>query len=192
MWESLVEIDRQLFECIHFDLSSALLDFLFPILRNRDTWIPIYIIIIFLMLKKFGNKYGLMTVLSLIASVVVSDVINSHVLKNIIQRIRPCRLDNFTRDVHELVHCGEAFSFPSSHAANHFTIAFFLLLAFNHSPKTIKFLILIWAASIGLAQVYVGVHYPADIVSGIIVGFVVANLIWFVYKSLILKNKPLY
>lgn len=192
MWESLVEIDRQLFEWIHFDLSSEMLDFTFPILRNRDTWIPIYIIIIFLMIKKFKNKNGLMTVIALIAAVVMSDLVNSHFLKNVIQRIRPCRLDNFTREVHELVHCGEAFSFPSSHAANHFTISFFLLLVFRHASGFMKILILLWAAAIGLAQVYVGVHYPADILSGIIVGFMVANLIWFIYKSFILKNKTLY
>jgi len=192
MWDSLVEIDRHLFEWIHFDLSSDFLDVVFPILRNRETWIPIYILIIYIMLKRFGFKKGAMTVIGLLIAVGISDIFNSHFLKNIIQRIRPCRLDNFTQDVQELVHCGEAFSFPSSHAANHFTIAFFLLLALNKVSVSMKIVILMWASVIGFAQVYVGVHYPADIISGIIVGFVAANLSWFVYKSIILKNKPLY
>ena len=192
MWESLVELDRQLFEWIHFDLSSEVLDLVFPVLRNRGTWIPIYLLIIYFMFKKFGNKKGALTILSLIVAVVCSDLLNSHFLKNIIQRVRPCRLDNFSRDVQELVYCGEAFSFPSSHAANHFTISFFLLFAFRHASGAMKIFIVIWAAVIGIAQVYVGVHYPADIISGIVVGFIVACLMWFIFKYCVLKNKPLY
>ena len=187
MWESLIHLDRILFEWVHFDLSTQPLDAILPIVRDKKTWIPLYVIIIYGLLRKFGRREGLLSVVFLLLAVGISDLLNSHILKELIQRVRPCRLDNFTRDVQELVYCGEAFSFPSSHAANHFTIAIFLILLLKDSAKGIKLGLFVWASVICFAQVYVGVHYPSDMVAGFFVGFVIANLMWYMYKRLIVN-----
>jgi len=188
MWESLIHLDRNLFEWIHFELSSHPLDLILPILRDKLTWIPVYVFIVYGLYQKYGFKKGMASTMFLLLAVVITNLLNSHFLKNIVQRERPCRLDNFTRDIQELVYCGEAYSFPSSHAANHFTISIFLILLLKDASRWIKIVLIFWATIICFAQVYVGVHYPSDVIAGFLVGFLVAVLVWNCYKILIINR----
>ena len=108
------------------------------------------------------------------ATVGTADFISSGLIKKNIQRLRPCNDPVFREMVHlRLPRCGGGYSFPSSHAANHFAAAVFLAMLFGRRKRWVWPALFGWAASIALMQVYVGVHYPADILGGAAVGILV-------------------
>jgi undecaprenyl-diphosphatase len=120
----------------------------------------------------------------------MSDQISSEIVKKTVERIRPCNDVVFKNYVRLLVRCGTGFSFTSSHATNHFCLAslfyFFLNpLVLNRNRKSLLlFALLIWASLIGIAQIYVGVHYPTDIFFGALLGTVIALFLIFIFKRL--------
>lgn len=88
-------------------------------------------------------------------------------------RVRPCNDMPFKEQVKVRVRCGSGYSMPSSHATNHFAMGVFLLMVFRRKWKPIVWLAIVWAASISFAQIYVGVHYPGDILVGSILGVLI-------------------
>src|SRR5690606_31319118 len=106
----------------------------------------------------------------------LTDFTSSSVIKKEVTRVRPCNDVQFKEQVRLRVRCGSGYSFPSSHAANHFALGIFLLVIFRKCWKHIIWLSLGWAASISFAQIYVGVHYPSDILAGALLGSLIG---WF-------------
>lgn len=93
-----------------------------------------------------------------------------------------------------LVRCPSGFSFISNHAANHFGMAVFLFLSLRHLVKNWIWFVFLWAASIGFAQVYVGVHYPSDIAGGMLIGIIygtITSLVFNKYFKLSFPEKKL-
>jgi len=154
-----------------------------PIIRNKSTWIPLYFFIIIYAYKSFKNKNALILfILSSILIVAISDLICAQILKNIFERIRPCHLFINSIQLNPLVHCSDTFSFPSCHAFNHGTLAFFWIFNFFKSPW--RWLLLFWALLIGFAQIYVGVHFPMDVIGGIIFSYFYVKIASIIYQKL--------
>lgn len=107
----------------------------------------------------------------------ISDTISSKILKKTFERPRPCRTEHIEPEMRKLLGCSKSYSFPSSHAFNHFAIAVFLILTLGKSFKQSRYLLLLWAASIAYAQVYVGVHFPLDVLLGALMGTLVAYIV---------------
>lgn len=103
----------------------------------------------------------------------IADSTSSSLIKPEVMRIRPCNDVVFKDQIKLRVRCGSGYSFPSSHATNHFALGMFLLVIFYKRWKPIIWLSLGWAASISYAQIYVGVHYPIDILAGAILGSII-------------------
>lgn len=192
MLEQIVQIDSSAFEFIHFSGSNSVFDWLMPILRARETWIPLYVFIIGYSFWRFTFKSALFFILALVVTVGITDYANSSLIKEAVDRPRPCHIATFKSDIHELVPCGGGYSFPSSHAANHFALALFLLFSFGRKHPWLKLPLLCWASLISIAQVYVGLHYPLDIIGGALLGSLIAFCIWRLYKNIILPQNPLY
>ena len=169
MIDQLVQFDRDLFFAINNGLSNGFFDWLMPILRDRYTWVLLYLSIIVFSIKNYG-KQGFIMILFLVITFGISDFISSSVIKPNVQRLRPCNETEIKTKVNNLVDCGTGYSFPSSHATNHFAIAVFLIMMFYHKWKIILPIGILWAASISFAQIYVGVHYPIDILTGGLLG----------------------
>jgi membrane-associated phospholipid phosphatase len=169
MIDQLVQFDRDLFFAINNGLSNGFFDWLMPILRDRYTWVLLYLFIIVFSIKNYG-KQGFIMILFLVMTFGISDFISSSVIKPNVQRLRPCNETEIKTKVNNLVDCGTGYSFPSSHATNHFGIAVFLIMMFYHKWKIILPIGILWAASISFAQIYVGVHYPIDILTGSLLG----------------------
>lgn len=184
MIEQLIQIDRELFFAINQGLSNSFFDWLMPILRDRYTWVLLYLFIIVFSIKNYG-KQGFTLILFLAMTFGISDFMSSSVIKPSVQRLRPCNEPKINSDVNKRVDCGTGYSFPSSHATNHFGIAVFLIMMFYHKYRFIVPLGLIWAASISFAQIYVGVHYPIDILTGSLLG----SSIGFGMSKILLANK---
>jgi len=169
MIDQLVQFDRDLFFAINHGLSNSFFDWLMPILRDRYTWVLLYLFIIVFSIKIYG-KQGFIMILFLAMTFGISDFLSSSVIKPNVQRLRPCNETEIKTNVNNLVDCGTGYSFPSSHATNHFGIAVFLIMMFYHKWKIILPIGILWAASISFAQIYVGVHYPIDILTGSLLG----------------------
>jgi undecaprenyl-diphosphatase len=164
--EKAIQIDASLFYLLNHKVQNGLLDFLMPILTNLDYWrIPFILLAISLLL--FGQKRGRVALLLLVLGITLSDQVCNNLLKPLVGRVRPC---NVLDDVHLLVNCTRSFSFPSSHATNIFTGT--ILLSFVY-PRLRAALIGV-AILVAYSRVYVGVHYPFDVVAGAILGILCA------------------
>jgi undecaprenyl-diphosphatase len=124
-------------------------------------------------------------ILLILAALVIllTDTISAQVIKPLVGRLRPCNDPGFKDSVRLLVHCGSGFSFLSSHATNHFGLAILFIQYFRKwfSSKWLTIVFLLWAVSIAFSQVYVGVHYPFDVICGALLGMGLAYLVWHVY-----------
>jgi undecaprenyl-diphosphatase len=141
-----------------------------PFLRNAVNWAPLYLFLFVFVLVNFKLK-GLWWILFFISTVALTDMVGTYVFKHNFHRLRPCADPDFFVHVRLLLkQCAGGFSFVSNHAANHFGMGAFIYLSFKKTIGRWAWLGLIWAGFIAYAQVYVGVHYPLDVISGAILG----------------------
>lgn len=183
MIESLHQFDVDLFLSIHRGLSNSFFDWLMPLMRNRYFWAPLYLFIIIFCVKQYKRK-GWLIIGMLLLTFAMGDLSASRLIKNSVMRIRPCNEVTLTNDIIHRVECGSGYSFPSAHATNHFAIAVFLIFVFYDKWKAILPLALGWAFVISFAQVYVGVHYPVDVIAGAILGSLIGFCTSRLYKTL--------
>lgn len=123
-------------------------------------------------------------IIGAIVVVGISDYSSSSIIKPIFKRDRPCRDPKLEGHVRSLVNCGAAYSFPSSHAANHFALAGFLSITFFRRFRSIKIILYFWAFLIAFSQVYVGVHFPLDVTAGALWGLLISVIIFTIMKRL--------
>lgn len=182
-FEIIEKIDAILFVFIHNDSDKLFLDDIMLFLRNSNTWIPLYFIILYYAIKTGKEKAWLFVLMSLF-TFACTDIISAAVLKPFFARMRPCHNAELKEIVRNIIDCGGVYSFPSSHASNHFGLAFFWYRAIylmNH----IKWKWLwVWAGSICYAQVYVGKHYPFDVLAGAVVGCIIGLTMAFCFERL--------
>lgn len=185
MTEFLYRIDVQIFYFFNKTIANPFTDSLMPFITDINHW-KIFYAIMFLYLIIGGGRRGRIVAFSLIILVAASDQLSSNLIKHLVERIRPC---NVLPDVRTLVNCTQSYSFPSSHAVNNFAGAVFL----SHFYPRFRLSFFIAATLMAFSRVFVGVHYPSDVLSGIIIGILVG--LFFVYvwsafnkKFKILKN----
>jgi undecaprenyl-diphosphatase len=156
-------------------------------LSNKFFWIPLYLVFLYLIIKQY-KKQSVLIILFLIALIVLSDQLSVHAFKNLFMRLRPCHEPNLAGLVH-LVNgkCGGQFGFISSHACNHFALAVFLASLLGRRIRYFSLGILIWAGIIAYSRVYLGVHYPGDIIVGAIVGSGIGISFSYILNKYILK-----
>jgi membrane-associated phospholipid phosphatase len=176
MLEQLNQIDQNIFFFINQGLSNDFFDWLMPILRNRYFWTPLYLFLAVFFVRNYGRQ-GWMILIFMGLTFGITDYFSSSILKPSFERLRPCNDPTIKAEVNARIVCGTGFSLPSSHAANHFSLAVFLITVFYAKWKPIMFLGILWAFSISFAQMYVGVHYPGDILLGTIVGGMIGYIV---------------
>lgn len=168
----ILAIDRSLFQFVNTSMTNDLFDAVIPWLREPVFWAPIYLFIIGFCLFNFGKKgYFIIVFLALTAG--TADFISNTVIKKNVERLRPCRALS-ADEVIKRVHCGSGYSFTSNHAANHFAISWYLIFLLPIGRRGLKIGLGVWAFVVAFAQVYVGVHYPLDVISGGLLGVCIA------------------
>lgn len=180
--ESLNHWDQQLFLLINKSWTNDFLESFLPFWREKKNWIPLYVLIFFVAIYKH-KKHAWWWILMFVITVALADAISSHVFKPWVDRIRPCQLGSGIEDVMQLrlPRCPGNRSFTSSHAANHFAMAFYIFFTSAISMKWSRWLFILWAAIISYAQIFVGVHYPGDILGGMVLALLLALLTSSIY-----------
>jgi undecaprenyl-diphosphatase len=156
-------------------LANPVGDWFFVFITEIKNFYIIYAVAL-LSLMWFGKKRGIITVLLLLLTIVFSDQISSFVVKPLFDRLRPCRT---LEHVRLLVGCGGGKSFTSSHATNNFALA---VLVSHFYPKS-RYWLLTWATLVAFSRVYVGVHYPSDILGGAVLGSLIAGAVILGYEQ---------
>ncbi|MEJ2103826.1 MAG: phosphatase PAP2 family protein [Ignavibacteriaceae bacterium] len=182
--EFLYSLDLAIFYFFNHTISTGFLDKFFSIITSVNNWYITYLILLGIAFFKGGTK-GKIAVITLIFLIIVTDQTGYRLLKEFFERVRPC---NALPDVITPVGCAGGYSFPSNHALNNFAAAVFLLRIF---PKY-KWIFLITAILISISRIYLGVHYPSDVLAGAIIGSVfgyVFSIISIKIENFITKNK---
>lgn len=174
--------DMQCFIKINVDWTGAFGDFLMPLMRDQRVWYPLYALLLIYVIVKFKWK-AVPFILIGVVTVALSDIISSHFLKDFIGRIRPCHEEQLVGIMKLRVgYCPNSGSFTSSHAVNHFSLATFFYLVLRPYFKQWALLFFLWAGLIAYAQVYVGVHYPGDVLGGTVLGILIGIFTAYVFR----------
>lgn len=179
----LLNIDKWLFSLINGQWTNHLFDKFFPFITLQSNWTILYIVLSIWLIWK-GGKRGRIAIILLGITIIFADQISSSLLKNLIERLRPC---NDIISVRLLINCGSGYSFPSSHAVNSFAAALILSRFYNEN----KYIFYTIAALIAYSRVYVGVHYTFDVIAGAIIGIIIAYIFVIIYESVAKKIKVL-
>lgn len=191
MIEYLNSLDTQLFLFLNGN-HNAFFDPVMYWLSDRLVWVPMYLLIIFLMIKNYKMR-GVLMLLFLIAAIVLCDQTASHLLKNLVQRLRPSQEPALAGLIHlSAAGPGGLYGFVSSHVANSFGLATFLYFALDNQFKLLKYWLLTWAALLSYSRIYNGVHYPGDVIVAIFIGIAYGYLMAKAYlmtDAYLLKRK---
>ncbi len=179
MIDFLYSVDVAIFRFINSGLANPITDKLMPFITDVTHWYLVYVMLWFIILFK-GGKYRIGLAIGMIILVICSDQISSNLLKNLFDRPRPCKV---LENVHLLVTCTDSFSFPSSHAVNNFAAAMFFTIFYRH----LKWILFSVATLMALSRIFVGVHYPSDVVGGALIGILIGYLLAKIYNILLVK-----
>ncbi|MFC1851721.1 phosphatase PAP2 family protein [candidate division CSSED10-310 bacterium] len=194
MFQSVYNYDLACFDVINRSLQNVVFDIVMPILSEFSYFIIPLLFLLTLFVRYYKKKGGILLLLTVV-TVISSDQISSAVLKPLIGRYRPC---NERGDIHLFVHHQwmqtpafplkfykpkRSYSFPSSHAANTFAVAT-LWYTYLKGPYWLLFFL---AAAISYSRIYLGVHYPLDVIGGALLGILTALFWFYCYQDILLR-----
>jgi undecaprenyl-diphosphatase len=173
MRETLNQLDTDLFIWLNGHYESWL-DPVMVFITGRNTWFPAYALLIGWLVFRY-RKQAIGLLLTLIGAVALSDQTASALLKPLTLRLRPCHVPALQKLIHPVLDCGGQYGFASSHAANTFALATGLWLLLGKEYPWMRWLFL-WAAIVSYSRIYVGAHYPLDVLAGAGIGVLAAGL----------------
>ena len=171
--EEILELDREIFLELNSSFHNPWLDQLMMFLSTTTAWIPLYLFLLYLLNKSYGKQTWLI-LLAVALTILLADQITSSIMKPFFERLRPSHEPSLAERVYIVnQYRGGKFGFASSHAANTFGIATLMWLVLKAYRPWISLLFL-WAVFVGYTRIYLGVHYPGDILAGYLVGSICA------------------
>ncbi len=186
--DTIKTLDKEIFLFLN-GLNSPLFDGIMFTISQKIVWVPFIISVVYVLIK-FAKRNAVWLILALILCIVLADQIASGIIKDTVQRLRPSRDPSLSSLVHIVNgYTGGKYGFVSSHAANTFSFALLSSLLLRQVFYTIT--IFLWATIISYSRIYIGVHYPMDILGGMFVGILTAIFgYWLLkrFKPTILDN----
>jgi undecaprenyl-diphosphatase len=168
MTDYLYNIDLSIFYFFNHTISTPFLDKFFSLITNVNNWYIAYIILLLISFIK-GGRAGKIAAIGVLILIAITDQVNSVLIKELFHRARPCMV---LPDAITPMGCTGTFSFPSSHAFNNFAAATFIVRFF---PRLWGALF-ITAVLVSISRIYLGLHYPSDVLGGAILGSVMGYL----------------
>ncbi len=176
MHETLLHIDRDIFFLVNHGMANAVLDWLMPVITNQRNWYPLFLAA-FVWLVWKGGSTGRTAAALIIFVILLSDQLSSGLLKPWVHRLRPCTALEGVRMLPGIT-CAN-YSFPSSHATNAFAAAIF----FAHYYPSVRWPLFAFAFLASFSRIYLGVHYPSDVIAGTLLGACCAWLVIYFYNA---------
>jgi undecaprenyl-diphosphatase len=179
--EFLNQLDTDLFLLIN-GWHGSFFDAFMVYISARFFWIPFYIILLYLLVSE-QKKRSWLALVAVIILITLSDQLSVHAFKEVFQRLRPCHDTSLALMVHTVEGCGGKFGFISSHASNSFALAFFLTALLRYRYHLIGWVMYSWAILTIYSRVYLGAHYPGDVLVGALVGSLLGWLVFLLYRN---------
>ena len=189
MLDRIKQIDTELLIFLN-NLGDESWDPIWIAITDKFTFLPLFLLIIFLLFKKNGIK-GLFIILLFISFLILFTDQFTNLVKDFTQRLRPCRLDELQNLLREIdIRCGK-YGFFSAHAANSISVAIFILNCVNESVKKyLKPILILWVLFFSYSRIYLGVHYPLDTIFGLTFGLLSGYLFTCIYNHF--KSQKLF
>ena len=183
LFQSLMETDQTVFLYLN-GLYTSFGDYFMSSFSGKVIWAPMYASVLYVLLKNADWKVALYCLIAIVLTITFADQACATFIRPAVARLRPCSPDN---PISELVHLvngkrSGSFSFPSCHAANSFGLAFMLMYLFRN--RWLTAFILIWTVINSYSRIYLGVHYPTDLLAGAIVGATGATLMYLLLRKI--------
>jgi undecaprenyl-diphosphatase len=169
--QGILEFDKELFLYLN-SFYNDFWDTIMLMVTRKETWVPFYLIILYYIIVNYRGK-AILILLFLAITIVASDQV-SVLIKGLVQRLRPVHDPAIEHMVHNVLRKGGMYGFVSSHAANTFAIFTFTSRVFKSRSYTI--LLCFWVLMVSYSRIYSGVHYPFDILGGILLGWLLARI----------------
>lgn len=183
--EEIILEDKKVFLYLN-NLGDTPFDQFWILISGTFIWIPLYIIFCYFLYKNFKLKSLLYILIFIAIGVTVSDQLAS-IFKYGIARLRPCH-DPSLQSYMRIVHCGGQFGFYSAHASNTFFLASYLSFLLKDKLKWFPYTIFVWAVLVSYSRIYLGVHFPIDILVGAFVGILLGVVFSMLAKKVINKQ----
>ena len=178
MLEKILTLDTELLVYLN-GLGSPAYDGLWLFITRQSNWVPLFLLLLYVIYKKLGVKQTLYLLLFITVIVAITDQ-TTNLFKNGFQRLRPCNNPEINTVI-RVVQVRNSFSFFSGHASNSMAVAAFLYFVLRDKIKFFG-LIFVWPLIFAYSRIYLGLHYPGDILTGYLFGFTFAFLMFKVYK----------
>lgn len=180
MLEFLNKTDTELFLQIN-GCHNHFFDVVMVYVSSMVFWLPVYIFLLYLVIREFKWK-SLVILLFVALLITLTDQISVQLFKNVFQRFRPCHNPELELMIHTVGSCGGLYGFVSSHATNYFGIIVFLSGLLGSRYKWLPWVLFFWGILIIYSRVYLGVHYPGDIIAGTLLGSLIGFLVLKLYR----------
>jgi len=184
--EELIQLDKQLFQYLN-SLGSTTWDGFWMFITGKWNSVPLYILLVYLLFKKTNIKITVITVLMVAFMITLTDQL-ANVFKDGFMRLRPCYDIDFFEVMRRVKpSCGGRYGYFSAHAASSMALAVFLGKVLKPHFKYVGSLLVTWAVIVGYSRIYIGVHYPGDVLTGVFFGVVIALLMYRLQQYLIYR-----
>jgi undecaprenyl-diphosphatase len=169
MLDTLLQYDTELFLYLNY-LGTTAWDGFWLLVTNKLTFIPLYAVLLFLIYKKYGLKSLLLMIVLITLMITFTDQM-TNVVKRAVSRFRPCACEDIMDEMRYIaVRCSSNRSFFSGHASNSMAAAVFGGLILKPFYKHLLIVLVLWSVFVAYSRIYVGVHYPLDVVVGMLFG----------------------